>query len=89
MGYSLDGQDNVTVSGNTTLTELMNGLHNVTVYALDEFENIGVSETVYFTVDVPEPQPAPFPTILVVTVSLLSVAIAGIGLVFYFKKRKR
>ena len=31
MGYSLDGQDNVTVTGNITLSELSRGLHNVTV----------------------------------------------------------
>ncbi len=88
IGYSLDGQDNVTVSGNTTIAELMNGLHNVSVYAKDAFENIGVSETVYFTVDVPEPQPEPFPTTLVIA-SVITIAVASVGLLFYFKKRKR
>jgi hypothetical protein len=47
--YSLDGMDNVTVSGNTTLSGLSNGAHNVTVYAIDEAGNFGASETITFT----------------------------------------
>jgi nitrous oxidase accessory protein NosD len=84
IGYSLDGQDNVTISGNTTLTGLPNGDHNVTVYATDQFGNTGASETIYFTLEVPEP----FPTTLVI-VSLTSMAVAIVGLLVYFKKRKR
>jgi len=80
--YSLDGQSNVTINENATLTWLPNGYHNVTVYATDEFGNTGVSKIIYFTVDVP------FPTTLVI-VSVISVAIIGIGLLVYFKKRKR
>jgi len=82
MGCSLDGQDNVTVTGNTTLEGLSNGSHNVTVYARDELGNTGVSETVTFTVD------APFPTALVAA-STASAALIGVGLLVYFKKRKR
>jgi len=81
MGYSLDGQDNVTINGNTTLDGLANGLHNVTVYARDELENTGTSETITFTVD------APFPTALVAA-STASIAIIGVGVLVYFKKRK-
>jgi N-acetylneuraminic acid mutarotase len=83
MGYSLDGQDNVTVTGNTTSSGLSNGLHNVTVYARDEFGNTGVSETVWFTV-----AEASFPATLVAGVSGASVAVVGLGLLVYFKKRK-
>jgi parallel beta-helix repeat protein len=50
-GYSLDGQTNVTVSGNTTLVDLSDGLHYITVYANDTAGNMGSSDTVYFTVD--------------------------------------
>jgi hypothetical protein len=32
--YSLDGKENVTITGSTTLSELSYGLHDVTVYAL-------------------------------------------------------
>jgi hypothetical protein len=82
VAYCLDGQENVTINGNTTLTGLANGDHNVTVYATDEFGNTGVSETVYFSVDVP------FPTTLI-TASVIIVAVVSISLLFYFKKHKR
>jgi hypothetical protein len=83
LGYSLDGQENVTVSGNSTITGLPNGLHNVTVYARDEFENTGASETIYFTIDVP------FPTALVAATVVAIVATAsGFSAVYYLRKRK-
>jgi len=81
MCYSLDGQETVTINGNTTLSGLSNGLHNITVYARDEFENTGASETISFSVDVP------FPTILVI-VPIVSVAVVGVGVLVYFKRRK-
>jgi hypothetical protein len=80
--YSLDGKENVTISGNITLTGLPNGDHNLTVYATDEFGNTGVSETVYFSVEVP------FPTALVVA-SIASVVIICAGVVLYFAKIKK
>jgi hypothetical protein len=80
--YSLDGQSNVTINGNTTLTWLPNGYHNVTVYATDESGNTGVSKIIYFNVE------APFPTALVVAASVATVAVVGAGLMVYFKKRK-
>ncbi len=80
--YSLDAQDNVTIYGNTTLTELSNGLHNVTVYAKDIAGNIGVSETINFSVKVP------FPTEIVAVASGASVAVIGACFLVYFKKRK-
>jgi hypothetical protein len=82
--YVSDGQQNVTIAGNTTLTGLPNGDHNVTVYAIDEVGNTGVSETIYFSVDVPEP----FPTAMVVAVSVAAIALVSVSLLVYFKKRK-
>jgi hypothetical protein len=70
------------VTGNTTLTELANGSHYLTVYADDPFGKTIVSETILFSVEVP------FPTALVATVSAASVIIAGVGLLVYFKKRR-
>ena len=49
--YVLDGQANVTITGNMTLTELSEGSHTITVYANDTAGNIGTSETVYFSID--------------------------------------
>jgi hypothetical protein len=82
--YSLDEQENVTATGNMTLTQLSNGAHNVTVYATDEAGNIGASPTVTFTIAKPEP----FPTTLVVTASGVAVAIVGLGFLFYFKRSR-
>jgi len=83
LGYSLDGKDNATISGNTTITDLTNGLHNVTVYARDEFENTGASETIYFTIE------APFPTALVAATVVAIVATgSGFSAVYYLRKRK-
>jgi len=82
-GYSLDGQDNVTISDNTTLTGLHNGLHSLTVYANDTLGNMGASTTLNFNVKVP------FPTAFVVAASTTSLGIIAVALLVYFKKRKR
>jgi hypothetical protein len=82
MSYSLDGQDNVTITGNTTLSGLPNGSHNLTVYVTDRSGNTGVSETIYFSVEVP------FPTEIVAATSGAIVAVISISLLVYFKKRK-
>jgi hypothetical protein len=84
-GYSLDGKDNVTINGNTTLTRLSNGSHNVTIYANDTFGNTGSSQTISFTVAVPEPYPAA--TVAVVS-GILAVVAVGVGLSIYFRRRK-
>jgi hypothetical protein len=81
-GYSVDGGETVTITGNVTLEGLANGVHNVTVYARDAFGNVGASETVSFTVDVP------FPVTMVVA-PIASVAVVGAGLILYFKRRRR
>jgi hypothetical protein len=85
ISYVLDGQGNVTIDGNATLTGLPNGMHNVTVYAWDAAGNVGSSETVTFTVAKPEP----FPAAPVAVASAASVGVAGVGLLLYFRKRKR
>ena len=84
IAYSLDGQENVTIAGNTTLTDLPDGEHNGTVYAHDMAGNVGASEAVTFTIDTPEP----FPTMQVAAAaSGASLAVIGVGLLVYFKKR--
>jgi len=83
VGYSLDNQDNVTVAGNVTLSGLASGLHNVTVYAKDEFGNVGASETVCFS-----GAEEPFPVAPVAVASVATVAIVGAGFLIYFRKHK-
>lgn len=50
IGYSLDNQPNVTVSGNTIIN-VDDGKHQIVVYANDTSGNMGYSEIVYFSVD--------------------------------------
>jgi hypothetical protein len=84
MSYSLDGQDNVAIAGNTTLSDLPNGAHNLTVYATDSAGNTGASETISFSVEVPEP----FPVAPVAAASVATIAAVSVALLVYFKKRK-
>jgi hypothetical protein len=83
VGYSLDGQNNITLLGNTTLTSLPAGAHNITVYAKDTYGNIGSSQTIFFTTTT-----EPFPTITFFAVSIPVAIIVVAGLLVYFKKRK-
>lgn len=84
IGYSLDGEGNVTVAGNVTLNELAHGSHVLVVYANNTVGNMGTTGSIYFTVAKPES----FPVLpITVTVSMIAVA-ASAGLLVYFKKRK-
>ena len=81
IGYSLDGQNNVTVNGNTTIPDIGYGSHSITVYANSTFGIIGASKTIEFSVA------KPFPTLIVTTV--ISVAVATIvSLLIYRRHRK-
>ena len=83
--YSLDGKQNVTITGNSTITGIPNGSHNLTVYANDTFGNMGTSETISFSV---AEEPEPFPTALVSVAFIASAAAVSAALLVYFKKRK-
>ncbi len=80
MGYSLNGQDNTTISGNVTLAVLPEGSHNLIVYARDIVGNTGASETFCFVI-------APFPTVLVVGV-VVTITIATAIAYLLLKRRK-
>jgi hypothetical protein len=55
IGYSLNGQANVTIVGNVTLSSLPDGNHSIIVYAADTIGNFGSSTPVYFSVDTTPP----------------------------------
>jgi hypothetical protein len=82
IAYSMDGKDNITISGNTTLTGLPYRNHTLTVYATDEAGNTGASETVDFSVA------AAFPTALIIAV-VIAVVVVAVCLLVYFKVIKR
>jgi hypothetical protein len=85
IGYSLDGQQNQTITGNTTLSELSDGLHSLIVYAEDTSGNIGASEIVHFTVETLEPEPFPIRTV----VAIVIIAGASATVLVYFTRIKK
>ena len=79
ISYSLDGQTEVTIASNTTLSGLTVGTHNLTVYAQDSGGLVGASETIQFSIV------ARFPTELVIT-SIAIAAVVSLGFLIYFKR---
>ena len=84
LSYSIDGLPNRTIAGNSSITGLQNGKHNVTVYAQDDFGNKGMSETVFFNVNAPT-----FPMMLIVVASVVTIGLTATGVMVYFKRRKK
>jgi N-acetylneuraminic acid mutarotase len=84
ISYSLDGKNNVTITGNTTITGLPSGQHNVTVYANDTYDNIAASETITFTVETDQT----FGVIVLITASVVVIACVGVGILLYKRHRK-
>jgi len=95
IGYSLDGQDNVTITETTlNLTELVNGSHNITVYATDMDGNTAASETIRFTVakekeTEPPPPPATSWTTTAIAIAAVATAAAAALLIIYTKTKKK
>lgn len=82
VAYSIDGRENVTVSGDVALFGLSEGEHTVIVYAWDAAGNVGASEIITFNIIEAET----IPTALV-AIALVSVVIVAVGLLFYLRKR--
>lgn len=88
--YCLDNKSNVTIAGNTTLSGLSVGAHNLTVYAWDAVGNIGESQNIDFiAVQEEEPKPEPFLIVPVAAVSGTVVILVAFGLLVYFKRCRR
>jgi parallel beta-helix repeat protein len=91
-GYSLDGQENVTVTGNATIANLTAGSHRLTVSVKDAAGNSWSAETIYFSVaqeKTPEPSPEPFPTEWVATGGILVAVVAAAAFLLYAKKIRK
>ncbi len=84
VAYSLDGQANATISGNITLTALSDGSHSLIVYARDIAGHTGVSETILFTVSIPQ---EPFPNWAIATIAAIVIVVAAL-LIYFTKVRK-
>jgi hypothetical protein len=82
MGYKLDNDTVVEVTGDTTVSGLSLGSHTLTIYATDIAGNTGASETVFFSVA------ESFPVVpLTSAVIVIAVVLCAGLLLFYFKKR--
>jgi Uncharacterized protein conserved in bacteria len=80
----LDNQ-NQTIQGNYTLTNLQNGPHTIVLYATDTLGNTGASQSVTFNVAAPiESQGLPLPLLYGFCVAIVAV---GVVLVLYFKRK--
>jgi len=55
VGYSIDGETNITIGSQKTLYGLSQGVHRIVIYANDSSGNMGSSNTVYFSVDTEGP----------------------------------
>jgi parallel beta-helix repeat protein len=86
IGYSLDGQANVTITGNTTLSELSDGSHSLIVYAKDTAGNTGASEIIYFTIETEKEEEA-FPTWIIAPIAIITLV--GAALLISFIKIKK
>jgi hypothetical protein len=87
--YSLDGQANVTVNGNTTLTSLAYGNHTLTLYAKDSADITVASEVIFFQVAKQEPTEISLYAISTVTVIMIAVVVAGITIAVVLRHRKQ
>jgi N-acetylneuraminic acid mutarotase len=50
LAYILDGQPETPITGNITLQALPNGEHTISIYAIDELGNAGLSDEISFTI---------------------------------------
>ncbi len=78
--YTIDGQQAVAITGNTTLTGLTVGAHNLTVYVRDSAGLVETSETIPFTVG------ARFPS-EIVFLGVAIVVVASVSFLLYVKRR--
>lgn len=92
IGYSLDGQANITIADNATLSELSDGTHSVVIYVRDVLGSVRASEIVHFSIETSQPDSGrrlpsePFiPWIVVPTVI---AAVAGVAALIYLRRAR-
>jgi thiol-disulfide isomerase/thioredoxin len=75
--YSLDGEKNVTINGNTNMTNLADGTHNVAVYFKEDSSNTIYSNKVSFSIDTGQTGP-PYTLIAIIGGAVIIFLIVGI-----------
>ncbi|WGM89118.1 MAG: NosD domain-containing protein [Candidatus Bathyarchaeum tardum] len=93
VGYSLDGEENITISGTATLSNLIEGSHKLTVFAKNT-EGKESSQTVYFTISEEDTQtpidndhPEDLPLTLIAAIA--AVAVIGVALLYFLILKKK
>jgi len=89
--YSLDGQANVTITEGTTLSDLSEGAHSITVYAQDTDGLTGTS-TIYFTIaegSKPPTETTQLDYSLIILIAAIIVVIVVVALLYFLKIRKK
>ena len=90
IGYSFDRQQNVTVTGNFTIANMTNGMHNIAIYANDTFGNMGVQIS-NFTVNQINSTDKIFPitiqTMVIITIVAV-IAVIIVSLLLFRRRRK-
>jgi len=85
ISYNLDGQKSL-INENTTLAEMPNGNHSLTVFVTDQAGNTAVSDNVQFTVNVPN---SPSTAFSITLMAIIAVVTLVAGLVIAKKTRHR
>jgi len=89
IGYSLDGQPNRTIFGNTTIPMPSNGIHSIKVFGVDSFGSSHQSFLRTFTIDYQLPNPPdlppdnPFINNLSIMIFTIIGLIAALGLTLF------
>ena len=87
MGYSLDGQDNVTLTETTlNLTELVNGSHTLTSTKQTRQATLKHQKQSGFTITKDDETPT---TLTTTVTAIASVAAAGATITLHFTKTKK
>jgi hypothetical protein len=85
IGYSIDGQMNIAITGNTTISALSNGARSLIVYANDTAGKTGSSELIFFTIETRRKETFPIWVLAVIVTIAVIVAV----LLVYFTKIKK
>jgi parallel beta-helix repeat protein len=93
VGYSLDGEETITISGTTTLSNLYEGSHELTVFAKNT-EGQESSQTVYFTVSDGDSQTPindghPEDLDLILIVAIAAIAVVAVSLLYFLILKKK
>jgi N-acetylneuraminic acid mutarotase len=84
-GYSLDGQPTVTIDGNTSIANVTNGIHSLTLYVNDTFGNYATPQTISFTVAVPADL---FPILIFVAVTTVLAVVAVVVVRAFYRSHR-